>query len=155
MVIREAREFFDLNDIPALRVRVLSDIYRACDSGEIKEFWDIEKFLEDFPDGDDGEHVEGMEIEPMPDAALDDDGGSLGSNSDEDDDLDDEGSGQDCSKNVCTMQTPYEVFACNHVCMWSACVVVLQAGMYVIVLCCMWASACSLLVLLFSMRSSQ
>ncbi len=70
-VTREASEFFRENNLPKKRAAALLEIYRAFDEGELSNFLDVERFLEDFPDGDDGEHVEGQEIDPPLDAHED------------------------------------------------------------------------------------
>jgi hypothetical protein len=96
MVTREAGEFFVQNGIPKLRAKALQVIYDAVETGNICEFWDIEKYLDGFDDGDDGELVEGQEVDPLQ-AELAADGDDDGDDDDDDDadDGDDEPGGPD------------------------------------------------------------
>ena len=60
-VTRDAEEFWTMNKIPELRKNALQEVHDEWRAGKIRSFWDIEAFLQDFPDGDDGEKIEGHE----------------------------------------------------------------------------------------------
>ena len=88
LVTREAAEFFAENRIPQRRAAALQEIWDAFEAGRIQTFWDLEGFLEDFDNQDDGEHMEGEELAPDVDLVQDGGGSSSGEEPGEDDDDD-------------------------------------------------------------------
>jgi hypothetical protein len=80
LINRDARKFFDDNNMPAERRRCLTAIYNDFDAGKINEWEDVREYIKDYSDSDaGGEHEEGEELlseHPLsdgPDTDMDED----------------------------------------------------------------------------------